>query len=87
MFKSVFSKLRSTHADRKRFRITTQILDFYCRLTSDPFNFFKFSKTFYQFKLVGQHILQNFFSCSVLLTFKTEKSRCVAESRQVCVDP
>ena len=58
------------HTARTRFGNATRILDSYGRLTSDPFNFFQFSNTFQQFKLVDPHILQNFLSCSVLLTLE-----------------
>ena len=43
--------------------------------------FSKFSNKFKQFKLVGLHILQNFFSC-----LKTENLRSVAKSHPVCVE-
>ena len=69
------------HTDQTRFGNATRILDFYGRLTSVPFNqFLKFLNTFQQFKLVNLHIFRFY------LLLKTENSRRVAESRQVCVD-
>ena len=76
-----------THTDWTRFSNATRF-GFLLSFNFRPFQFFfKFSKTFQQFKLVNLHILQNFFSCSVHLLLKNENSRRRAKSRPVCVGP